>query len=687
MKKSLLKSAVSLGLISTVVLGSGLACLADEETDISEDPEILISEEEEDCEEVLSDEYECGESSETEEAGEEILFEEEITEDIEVSDEDDSDVLYIEFNIGPMNFPDAKFRTYISDVIDTDGSGGLSSAELNAVTEMRVNGKGISKMDGISFFKNMYLLDCSDNNISSIDITYCKSLEMLYISGNPLTELDISSNPRLSFVYEYGKKKSQGGIDAYSMNGLIYLYVDDDVNIISSVPSDTGWVKSGNKWKFKNYDGEFLKNKVFEIKGKYYAFDSNGYMTTGWTKINNKWYYSESNGVLLKGWQKLSGKWYYFSTDSVGPFMATGWKVLSGKTYYFNDSGAMVTGWQKLTCYGKNGYFYFDSNGVVLTGWQTIGGKKYYLDPVYGGLMVTGTFTVDGVEYTFESSGALKNSYWEKIGELWAYVGSDGTYVEGWQKIGGKWYYFIKEGDAFPYMSTGWLYLDGEDYYFSDSGAMVTGWYQFPDHYEWLYFGTDGALKNGWQKISGKWYYFDDSDGTLSHMFTGWLDYKDKEYYFDEDGIMVTGWYDDDGTWRYFGTDGVLRWGWQKINGYWYYLDDEANCFMNTDISWIGDDFYYFGTDGKMRTNIWVDWEGDWLYFGSDGKAVLGWHKIGGYYYYFDGDYHAMCYEEWVKTDGKWYYVDSDGHMVTSCTIKIEGKNYTFDSSGVCKNP
>ena len=40
----------------------------------------------------------------------------------------------------------------------------------------------------------------------------------------------------------------------------------------------------------------------------------------------------------------------------------------------------------------------------------------------------------------------------------------------------------------------------------------------------------------------------------------------------------------------------------------------------------------------------------------------------------------------WVLSGNSWYYLSSGGEMVTG-TKTIGGKEYIFDSNGVCTNP
>jgi hypothetical protein len=60
-----------------------------------------------------------------------------------------------------------------------------------------------------------------------------------------------------------------------------------------------------------------LKNDKIYIDGKYYCFNKNGEMQTGWSLVNRfdpgRWVYSKSNGVCYQEkWLYSSGVWYYF---------------------------------------------------------------------------------------------------------------------------------------------------------------------------------------------------------------------------------------------------------------------------------------------------------------------------------------------------------------------------------------
>ena len=43
-------------------------------------------------------------------------------------------------------------------------------------------------------------------------------------------------------------------------------------------------------------------------KGKWYLFDKNGYMLTGWQKVKDIWYYLNENGSMATGFVTVDGK-------------------------------------------------------------------------------------------------------------------------------------------------------------------------------------------------------------------------------------------------------------------------------------------------------------------------------------------------------------------------------------------
>lgn len=206
-----------------------------------------------------------------------------------------------------------------------------------------------------------------------------------------------------------------------------------------------GWVQTEAGWKYKDANGNILKNSwLFDKEvGVYCYLNGEGLRVTGWFKDKDKWYLLDNKGAMLTGWQYTGGKWYYLETSGA---MKTGWhkeettaqtnanaagtstntssnanasssttsstntssnnagsntNVKIENWYYLNQDGSMRTGW--LLDKGK--WYFFNSNGEMQRGWLIAFNSKYYLTE--DGTMATGTKTINGKVYKFNDSGAL----------------------------------------------------------------------------------------------------------------------------------------------------------------------------------------------------------------------------------------------------------------------------------------
>lgn len=104
--------------------------------------------------------------------------------------------------IDPAHFPDAKFLEYVKQ-FDTDGNGSLSQAELEKVTVIYVLGMGIKDLTGIEFFPKLEDLDCSENQLTQLDVSKNPMLKRLVCYENKLTSLDVSGNTSLTELHCY----------------------------------------------------------------------------------------------------------------------------------------------------------------------------------------------------------------------------------------------------------------------------------------------------------------------------------------------------------------------------------------------------------------------------------------------------------------------------------------------------
>lgn len=103
--------------------------------------------------------------------------------------------------ISEDNFPDAVFRSYVAEVLDTDGNNYLSKTECNSVTNISLNNskylKKIASLQGIEYFPNLTTLDCPANLLTSLDMSSNTKLTVLNCTNNALTSLNVSKNTAL----------------------------------------------------------------------------------------------------------------------------------------------------------------------------------------------------------------------------------------------------------------------------------------------------------------------------------------------------------------------------------------------------------------------------------------------------------------------------------------------------------
>lgn len=102
--------------------------------------------------------------------------------------------------INEKNFPDANFRKYIEGNI-AGGRDVLTVEERSKVETIEVEGKNISRLEGIEAFPNLKVLKCGNNSIQKLDLRQNPKLETLKCNENQLTQLDLSKNPVIDYLY------------------------------------------------------------------------------------------------------------------------------------------------------------------------------------------------------------------------------------------------------------------------------------------------------------------------------------------------------------------------------------------------------------------------------------------------------------------------------------------------------
>lgn len=92
---------------------------------------------------------------------------------------------------------DEAFMNYLVANFDLDDDGRLSALEAKEIKDINCSGQNISNLEGLEKFTNLTSLNCSDNNLTKIDVSLNKELVTFVCDSNQLSRLDVSQNTKL----------------------------------------------------------------------------------------------------------------------------------------------------------------------------------------------------------------------------------------------------------------------------------------------------------------------------------------------------------------------------------------------------------------------------------------------------------------------------------------------------------
>ena len=93
----------------------------------------------------------------------------------------------------------------------------------------------------------------------------------------------------------------------------------------------------------------------------WYADTPHSRIAGRWAYIDGRWYVFDSSGFMIKGWFKQGDDWYYMNPAD-GAMLSGQWVDVDGKSYYLTQSGLMAS-----NSYIKNSaegvYYWVDTDG------------------------------------------------------------------------------------------------------------------------------------------------------------------------------------------------------------------------------------------------------------------------------------------------------------------------------------
>lgn len=97
------------------------------------------------------------------------------------------------------SFTDNKFLNIIRKLVKKP-QGVVYLSDVRDIKELDVSNSNIANLEGIEHFTSLEKLNCSNNNITKLDLSRNIKLTTLDVSNNKLTELDLSHNTLLTDV-------------------------------------------------------------------------------------------------------------------------------------------------------------------------------------------------------------------------------------------------------------------------------------------------------------------------------------------------------------------------------------------------------------------------------------------------------------------------------------------------------
>lgn len=522
----------------------------------------------------------------------------------------------------------------------------------------------------------------------------------------------------------YCRAWGDGNYNSYYIDEEYYLF--DNQGIMQTNK------EFGNR--YYGEDGKAVKNKWVQSSGGYRYYNLYGYYNSGWTdsngtecfelvEIDGKYYAFDSNGYMKTGWVYQWDTWYYFNAD--GSRASNQW---IDDTYYVDANGSMITNrWIDDSNYvGSDGKKTTNTWEFVSNGW------KYKLGD--SGYATQRICLINGQSYAFKYNGMMAQnelvyvSYDSYNGESKygsVYADENGHLIKGWYKkdydeLNYQWYYF---GDDYLSFHDGFIIIDGYTYYFKSDAMQAsldflkddkvyhadqaghvtlvdtsskTGWAEY--EYSTYYFVNGQIVKNQIISLDGNKYYFDAYGKKLNGSFT----FEGKNYITDSNGIIiekVDGWYQslDTDSWYYFKNGSAIFDEFLTLNNNTYYFDTfgrmatgvfskayhndyytdyksfiaDNNGHIIYDKGWIQNNFswYYIEDDGSLKTDTWYEENGKKYYFNSNAALVYGLNDIQGDIYYFDTNGVLVDnlgkFTGWKNFHNVWYYSDGTSQRYT----------------------
>ena len=186
------------------------------------------------------------------------------------------------------------------------------------------------------------IYDLAMENYRSAEISLCVELQ-----DDPNQKPDSEPAPDTGGSGNTGSGSGNTGSRGHSHD-------HDEKRITNS--DRTTWIFTGRKWRLRRPNGSYARGSIVsqsfidgmkvrhqweQVNGRWYAFDEQGYLKTGffYDAGYDGWFYVDENAGMHTGWFQIDGKWYYFKdvSDGTRGIMLRNQKTPDG--YFVDENG------------------------------------------------------------------------------------------------------------------------------------------------------------------------------------------------------------------------------------------------------------------------------------------------------------------------------------------------------------
>ena len=295
---------------------------------------------------------------------------------------------------------DSDIYDYLLDAADANGDGKLNEYELSLVTEVDLSGIGLKSLKGLAKLPNLSWVDASDNELKTLTtLGKCTSLYYLDVSGNALTglsglsglsslrELDASGNAISSITalasledlesLDLSKNKLKTVSTLGELYGLSTLILDN--NLITRMPDLSRWLHvlsaRNNQLTDMSFVTSLTRLEQLDLSGNEIPEIPDLSKNTALTVL-----YLEKNRIdTLRDSSKAAVSQLSSGEVKLLPQMVAGWQQQGDvRSYFTDDKGTYVTGTYTIDgiSYTFNEYGELGGSSGTTTGWVEQNGAK-----------------------------------------------------------------------------------------------------------------------------------------------------------------------------------------------------------------------------------------------------------------------------------------------------------------------